>query len=274
MYQIGLFSKMNHVTIKTLHHYDTIGLLKPYKIDAETGYRYYTLGQSYTLHRINALKNIGFGLDDITSIIEGKSKENYLLRKKAELLKEIAESTRKLSEVEYYLSEKEDFMQKDYEVLIKKLPEVIVVSKRLVIASHGDLFTVMPEMGEIMAELGCVCAVPEYCFNIYHDGEYKEHNIDVEVCEAVTKMQDNAKGLVFKKIPEVQTAACMFHKGSYANLPKAYLALTSWMENNGYEPYGLPRESYVDGIWNKNSEEEWLTEIQFPIRQSGTQGKY
>ena len=27
-----------------------------------------------------------------------------------------------------------------------------------------------------------------------------------------------------------------------------------------------PRESYIDGIWNKESEEEWLTEIQVPIR--------
>jgi hypothetical protein len=27
-----------------------------------------------------------------------------------------------------------------------------------------------------------------------------------------------------------------------------------------------PRESSIDGIWNKDSEEEWLTEIQIPIK--------
>ena len=27
----------------------------------------------------------------------------------------------------------------------------------------------------------------------------------------------------------------------------------------------LARESYIDGIWNKESEEDWLTEIQLPI---------
>lgn len=267
MYQIGLFSKMNQVTVKTLHHYDTIGLLKPYKIDAETGYRYYTLGQSHTLHRINALKKIGFSLEDIKAIIEGQSKENYLLRKKAELLKEIAEKTKSLAEVEYYLSEREELLLKDYEVLVKEIPEAIVVCKRLIIASHEDLFSVMPEMGEIMAELGCVCAVPEYCFNIYHDGEYKERNIDVEICEAVTRLQPDAKGLSFRRVPKIQRAACLFHKGGYTSLPKAYLALTSWMENNGYEPAELPRESYIDGIWNKDREEDWLTEIQFPVKE-------
>lgn len=267
MYQIGLFSKMNQVTIKTLHHYDTIGLLRPYKIDAETGYRYYTLGQSYTLHRINALKQIGFGLEDIKAIIEGKAKENYLLKKKAQLLAEIAETTRKLAEVEYYLSEKEDFYCKDYEVLVKEIPEAIVVTKRLILNSHKDLFHVMPEMGEAMAELGCVCAMPEYCFNLYHDGEYKQHNIDVEICEAVTALQPDAKGLSFKRVPQIKKAACLFHKGAYESLPTAYLALTSWMESNGYEPADIPRESYIDGIWNKDTENEWLTEIQFPIQE-------
>ncbi len=267
MYQIGLFSRMNQVTVKTLHHYDTIGLLKPHEIDAETGYRYYTLGQSYTLHRINALKKIGFSLEDIKAIIDGNSKENYLLEKKAELLAEIAEKTKKLAEVEYYLSEKEQYSYKECEVLIKEIPEVIVVSKRLCISSHRDLFYVMPEMGKTMAELGCVCAVPEYCFNLYHDGEYREFNINVEICEAVTKLQPDAAGLQFKKVPKIKMAACLFHKGPYQTLPKTYLALTSWMENNGYEPEDIPRESFVDGIWNKDSEEEWLTEIQFPIRE-------
>ena len=267
MYQIGLFSKMNHVTIKTLHHYDTIGLLKPTKIDTETGYRYYSLGQSYTLHRINALKQMGFSLEDIKSIIEGKSKDNYMLKKKAELLREIAEKTRILAEVEYYLSEKENPLPEDYEVLVKNIPAVNVVSKRLILSSHKDLFYTMPQMGEAMAELGCVCSMPEYCFNLYHDGEYKDKNIDVEICEAVTKLQPDAKGLSFSTMPGIEKAACLFHKGSYETLPKAYLALLSWIENNGYQPDGLPRESYLDGIWNKEDETDWLTEIQFPIKE-------
>lgn len=270
MYQIGLFSKMNHVTIKTLHHYDEIGLLKPYKIDPETGYRYYSLGQSYTLHRINALKQMGFTLEIIKNIIDGKSKNDYMLKKKADLLVEIAEKTKKLAEIEYYLADSKEQLYDDYEVLIKEIPQVIVVSKRLVLSSHKDLFDVMPQMGKTMAELGCVCALPEYCFNLYHDGEYKEKDIDVEVCEAVTKLHPNANGLCFKTMPKIEKAACLFHKGSYTNLPKAYMALTSWMENNGYEPADLPRESYLDGIWNKEDEKDWLTEVQFPIQSRKT----
>ena len=38
-----------------------------------------------------------------------------------------------------------------------------------------------------------------------------------------------------------------------------------YAEANGYKISGLARESYIDGIWNKDSADEWLTEIQLPI---------
>ena len=37
------------------------------------------------------------------------------------------------------------------------------------------------------------------------------------------------------------------------------------LEEKGYIVSGLSRECYIDGIWNKESEEDWLTEIQLPV---------
>ena len=45
----------------------------------------------------------------------------------------------------------------------------------------------------------------------------------------------------------------------------SYSRLLQWIEDQGYKKSGLARESYIDGIWNKDSEEEWLTEIQIPV---------
>ena len=39
------------------------------------------------------------------------------------------------------------------------------------------------------------------------------------------------------------------------------------IEENGYEIAGEIRESYLDGVWNKDEESEWLSEIQVPIRK-------
>ncbi|WZL71709.1 hypothetical protein QBE52_11375 [Clostridiaceae bacterium 35-E11] len=55
------------------------------------------------------------------------------------------------------------------------------------------------------------CAVPEYCFVIYHDGEYKEKNIDVEFCEAVTTWGKDTHTIKFKQMEKVPMAACVLH---------------------------------------------------------------
>ena len=39
------------------------------------------------------------------------------------------------------------------------------------------------------------------------------------------------------------------------------------IEENGYEIAGEIRESYIDGVWNKDDAREWLSEIQVPVRK-------
>lgn len=263
LYKIGLFSKMNKVTIKTLRHYDELGLLRPAYIEPFTGYRYYSSEQLPILYKILALRDMGFTLEEIKQVQEGSSERSLLQHKKVEIMKKIAEETMKLSQVECYLSGKQ--LDSDYHILVKELPEVIVASMRTIIPNYDALFYVVPPMGEEMERLGCVCAVPEYCFNIYHDGEYKDHDIDVEVCEAVTEKKADSDKITFKVIQRVEKAACVLHKGPYRDFPKAYNAVLRWVEENGYEIIDNPRESYIDGVWNKDREEDWLTEIQFPI---------
>lgn len=265
LYKIGVFSKMNHITIKALRHYDNIDLLKPGYVDEVNGYRYYTSEQLFSLHRILALREAGFSLEEIKEVQTGKSEKQLLEKKKREIIKRISEETLKLSKVESYLASKD--LEYEYHIVTKELPEVIVASMRKIMSDYNSLFSIIPPMGEEMERLGCECAQPEYCFNIYHDGEYKESNIDVEVCEAVTEKKEDSELIQFKKIPRVELAACVLHKGDYKDFPKAYSAIVRFVEENGYKIIDNPRESYIDGVWNKDSVDEWLTEIQFPIRK-------
>ncbi len=266
LYRIGMFAGMNHVTVKALRHYDDLGLLKPVHVDEESGYRYYTAGQLPVIHQILVLRNMGFSLEEIKEIQEGYPEREMLIRRKKKLLAEIAEKTAKLAQVESYLSS--DKIDTNYHVLVKSLPEVTVASMRTRIPDYDALFDVVPAMGQEMERLGCVCAEPEYCFSIYHDGEYREEDIDVEICEAVVEKREDSEMVCFKVIDAVDTAACILHKGPYEGFPQAYAAILRFVEENGYELCGYPRESYIDGAWNKDTAEEWLSEIQFPIRKA------
>lgn len=265
LYRIGMFANMNRVTIKTLRYYDEQNLLKPVYVDEENGYRYYEASQIADIHKILALKNMGFSIEDIRRMMNGEEENTLLLRKKQEILKELAELTAKLAVVESYLTGKN--MNLSAPVLVKKLPEVIVASSRSRIESYDALFELMPAMGAQMEQLGCICAQPDYCFTQYLEQGYKEEDILVEVCEAVTEKKEDSGTVVFQVLPQVEEAACIFHKGSYDTLHQSYTVVLDYIEENGYEICGNIRESYIDGVWNKETPEEWLTEIQIPIRK-------
>lgn len=267
LYRIGMFANMNRVTIKTLRYYDEQNLLKPVYVDEENGYRYYEASQIADIHKILALKNMGFSIEDIRRMMNGEEENTLLLRKKQEILKELAELTAKLAVVESYLTGKN--MNLSAPVLVKKLPEVIVASSRSRIESYDALFELMPAMGAQMEQLGCICAQPDYCFTQYLEPGYQEEDILVEVCEAVTEQKENSGNVVFQVLPQVEEAACIFHKGSYDTLHQSYTVVLDYIEENGYEICGNIRESYIDGVWNKETPEEWLTEIQVPVRKIG-----
>ena len=59
MFGIGEFARLGTVSVRTLRHYEEIGLLCPARVDPETGYRCYSPAQLEQLNRIIALKELG-----------------------------------------------------------------------------------------------------------------------------------------------------------------------------------------------------------------------
>ena len=150
------------------------------------------------------------------------------------------------------------------------VPPMMVVGVVNVLNIMGNYILIfgkfgMPEMGAEMERLGCRCSLPEYCFTHYLEPGYKEDHILIETCEAVTEKKEDSALVKFRELPEI-TAACIFHKGSYNKFPETYAAILRFIEDNGYEICGNIRENYIDGIWNKDREEDWLSEIQIPVR--------
>ena len=268
MYPIGQFSKINRVTTKALRHYEKLGLLMPEKVDEWTGYRYYSSKQLPRLSQIITLKQMGMSLTDIKEILDHPKALASFLKLQAESIRQSIEAEQmKLTYIDSYLKGLRGENAMNYNPVLKSLPECIVASMRFIAPSYEAYFEVIPKMGEEMNRLGAVCSEPAYCFNIYHDGEYKEKDIDVEVCEAVVAYCEDSEKVKFKKIQGVKEALCVLHKGPYDLLPEAYNFALEWIEANGYEAIDHPRESYIDGIWNKDHKKDWLTELQIPVKK-------
>lgn len=114
--RIGEFSKLSGVSIRTLRYYDEIDLFKPAEIDLFTDYRYYNEEQIEDLKLINALKNVGFSLEEIKNNWNHFSNE-VMLKKKKELEQKLENINESIKKIDYLRSNIVDGK------IVEKLPD-------------------------------------------------------------------------------------------------------------------------------------------------------
>ena len=148
MFKIGEFSKLVQVPIATLRYYDQVGLLKPIEVDRFTGYRYYSAAQLPRLHRILALKGLGFSLEQIAELLdENLSPEQMrgMLRlRHVQISQQIADMQDQLIEVESRIDQIEREPQLSrYDIILKQVEPLLVAYVRTILVDHsqsGSLF--------------------------------------------------------------------------------------------------------------------------------------
>lgn len=79
MFSIGETARLNNITVQTLRHYDKEGLLKPFYIDKENGYRYYTITQFLQIDFIRRYRSLGFSIKEIQKILSSENSIDSIL---------------------------------------------------------------------------------------------------------------------------------------------------------------------------------------------------
>lgn len=265
MLQIGEFSNVCQVSVKTLHHYDKIGLLVPAEVDRFTGYRYYKTEQIDTMNYIKRLKRYGFSLEEIQHLIISDRRElaDALQKQKKKLEQKQQEMAIILNELQTHISIFErtgDIMtyQKGYTIEIKNSPAMNVLASRAVMGVeefgkyYGTLFERVPK--ERVTPTGLNGAR-------YYDKEFNSESSDIEVFIGV---REKEKADV---VMEPCECAMTVHHGGYSTLSEAYGAVVSWIIENGYEIAGAPFDLYIKTQFDSLPPQEWETEVYFPIRK-------
>jgi DNA-binding transcriptional MerR regulator len=70
---VGDFSRVTHLSVKTLRHYHQVGLLDPDQVDPDTGYRYYTPEQIPTAQVIRRLRDLDMPITDVKAVLAASS---------------------------------------------------------------------------------------------------------------------------------------------------------------------------------------------------------
>ena len=229
--KIGEFSALAQVSIRTLRHYDEVGLLKPTHVETQTGYRYYSVSQLPRLHRILALRDLGFPLDRIGDTLEeGVSADalrGMLLLRRVEQEKQVNEETERLNRLKalIHLIDKEGRMSSD--VIMKEVEPQWIVSLRENIPAYRVVGQLIGRLYGLLGPLGG----EGMGVGLLHDPEYKEQDVDVEAGVYVKHRVEAPAPLRCYQLAAV-TVASVVHHGAFNRIGEAYTDLLRWIEAN------------------------------------------
>lgn len=269
MLNIGDFARLGQVSPRMLRHYDEIGLLRPERVDAQTGYRSYAVAQLARLHRLLALRDLGFSLDQVHEFLDDDPPLDQLrgmLRiRQAQIEQTVADEQARLGRVEAHLQALERTESvSNLNVVVKKTEPLRVAEASDTAAGFG------PELGpvlgrlypQVLAYLGEAGAHPGRCVAWYDeptdDGSVKVHaGFDVG-----NQMVDGSSGVRVVDLPIVKVASVV-HRGSMDGIGPVYEALVRWIEDSGYRLAGRSRELYHE--WHDDDPSRNVTELHMPI---------
>src|SRR5579884_516169 len=276
MFKIRDFAEITQVPTSTLRYYDEIGLFKPIHVEAETGYRFYSINQLLRLNRILALKDLGLELTQIAVLLDEDITLDALLGmlrlKQAKLQQHIQAEQEQLAHIEarlkYIEREGNDL---SHEVVLKEVKAFTVIASRLQITNFrpcvylysADAFLDMLKRKEIRPD-GPL---------LYLSSESSSPSVDfeVEIAAPIEQAPESLRaeqydaGVTIQHLPEVSHMASLLYHGSPRALLEAYQALGTWIgAHDDYTIAGPCRKICLR--WSGDLD-DYLTEIQFPIEK-------
>lgn len=278
MFKIGDFSKLSQVSIRMLRYYDQMGLLSPAQIDPFTGYRMYSAKQLPKLQKIVALRDMGFGVSEISELLQNW-KADFVAQKlearqtqidlliKEEKIKQQKLQSAKL-DIHTFIQDADYKIEEDNFVTIKSIPSFPILSLRKRLKNYFCESDLWAEFGSIIETNNIPIPKKAQTITYFHDDDFRDENVDVEVATQVDRIGKNIGALTYRESEAVETMACILVKGPFTNIDPAYKKFATWLEEQGiFEMAGPSRQICHIGPWNTKKEENFLVELQTPIEK-------
>lgn len=252
---IGEFSRLTHLTVKSLRHYHDVGLLVPAQI-ATTGYRRYAVTQVPTALLISRLRGLEMPLSDVRRVLAASVTDRdavigaHLARMEAELdrTRTIVASLRTLLTRPVTQAS----------VTYRSIPDQHVLALRGV-AGHDDILTWCEAAYEtVYGTLENIGVAPQGSAGAtYADPFFTEDRGDVEAFVPV------APGTPGSELLAGGRYAVALHVGPFTELDRVYAALGTHVAEHDTVAPGPIRELYLDPI--DTDPDTPRTEVCWPI---------
>ena len=266
-YTIGEVAKFHNLAIGTLRYYDAVGLFCPAEVDADNGYRYYSLEQFEQLDTICYLKFLGFSLKEIRHHLQSRDAGHFLtlLRQQQQITQT---AIQKLSKINGQLSNR--IQEIEMALGMKKLgaPLIKILPQRQVVSIAEPIYS-GPEMELALRKL---------------QGRLEERLPLFVGRVGLTVSKENLLQKTFDEynsvfiLPEEPEAplgtvhclpegpyGCIYFHGGHNQSRSYYEALLQFIDAQGYEIAGDAVERMLIDEYVSMDSNDHLTEIEIPL---------
>jgi len=268
---IGDFSRATHLNIKTLRYYHHIGLLEPADVDPGTGHRRYSTDQIPTAQVIRRFRSLGMPLEEIHAVIttQDLASRNDLIAGHLGRLEETLESTQAA------VASLRDLLNPPLDAI-----PVSIEHRRIAAAPAAAVSEVIDvkdatgwyqgALGELHALLAAQKIAPTGSGGaIYANDLFTLERGEATVfvpCADEVRDTGRVSALV---VPGVELALTT-HLGPHGDeIDRAYGALGAYVAEHALAVEGPIREYYVVGPHETTDEDQWRTDIGWPIFDTG-----
>lgn len=277
MFRIGDFSRIARVSSRLLRFYDELGLLRPARVEAGTGYRYYTASQLGQLNRILVLKELGLSLEEVARVlgenISAAELRGMLLMRRTEMERALSAEAERLRHIETRIAQidAEGRLSAD-DVVIRSEPEKPFLSVRRTVGSFAEARQMIGRLSQAVAK-----SVPPQVIGpltaIAHTPEFEPDHLDVEIGFVLRKALDisvdlaEAGTMTVRTLPAVERMAACVRVGlpEHAHLVTAQIG--RFVEANDYRLAGASREVFLQPP-QPGQMDQSVVEMQFPIEKT------
>lgn len=264
---IGEFSRASYLTIKTLRHYDDVGLLEPAQVDSSSGYRYYRADQIATAQTIRRLRELEMPVEKVKGVLHAADagERNALIAAHLERMEhQLERTTAAVGALRALLQEPEGAIA----VVFRAVPSTPALS----ISAVVTLDALVPWWTEAFDELTGTLAANGLrpagnSGALYAQGVFERAHGEVVVFVPIAERVAAAGRARPLTIPEAELAVTIHH-GAHDDFDRSYGALGRYLAEHDLKVEEPVREYYLVGPRHTEDADQWQTEIAWPVART------
>lgn len=267
LFSIGEVSKLFHISVSSLRHYESLGLLAPEAISADSGYRYYSTEQFEVLNTIRYLRALDMPLSEIADFLGNREVdriEEKLRQQKAAVIRKQQELKRVERKIDNRLKQLQTAQNAELDrVELVQMPacRMAWIEDSLEIRGFLDMEAPIRRLDQTNTEAVVFLGKVGLGISAEHllEGRFSRYDGIFLLLD-----EEDHFGGETRFLPESLCARIRFC-GSHTEAPVQYERLMAYLRAHALTAVGFSREITIIDYGITSDREKFVTEIAIPV---------